>query len=372
MMKRILFILTLLLLMTAKLAVKTPASQAAAVASNPDNPQASTAEVCTGTNLLVNPSFEGSYTGYEMPPPGHPDCGGTDHTICDRAQMAPGWHPWWRAAPRTELWMNIMPEYKPSLPHETPPRVRSGEKSQHYFSFWSTHEGGVYQQVAALVNGRYCLSAWGHAWSARTTLPGYLSDPNDHGELYQKVGIDPTGGTDWESSNIIWGDARMQYDQYGLFTVEAVAQAETVTVFLHSRPNIPVKHNDVYWDDAMLSRSDYLQVEPASGVGVLLAVDEPKTVKRTITIDLTPGLTWTAALDAAGTLKPTLSATTGQTSQNLEVTINSQGLALGTYSTTLTIGTGEGVPGSPATIPITLWVAADLEEVYLPAVLLGE
>jgi len=356
-------------LMTAGLGLKAPAGRAAPDAASPNMPQSSTAEVCTGTNLLFNPSFEGTYTGYEMPPPGHPDCGGANQTDCGRAQMAPGWHPWWRDAPRTEVWMNIMPEYKPSLPQETPPRVRSGEKSQHYFSFWSTHEGGLYQQVATVGNGRYCLSVWGHAWSSRTTLPGYLSDPNDHGELYQKVGIDPTGGTDWQSSNVIWGEARMQYDQFGLFTVEAVAQANTITVFLHSRPNIPVKHNDVYWDDATLSRADYLQVQPASGIGVLLDVDEPKSVKRIVTIDLTPGLTWTAALDPAGTLKPTLGATSGQAGQNLEVTINSQGLATGTYSTMLTIHAAEGVPGSPATIPITLWVAADVGELYLPAVL---
>jgi hypothetical protein len=369
MMKRILVVFTLLLLMTAALGLKAPASQAAPVAAGQNILQASTTEVCTGTNLLFNPSFEGTYTGYEMPPPGHPDCGGSDHSDCGRAQMAPGWHPWWRAEPRTEVWMNIMPEYKPSLPHETPPRVRSGEKSQHYFSFWSTHEGGLYQQVTAVANGRYCFSAWGHAWSSRRTLPGYLSDPNDHGELYQKVGIDPTGGTNWQSSHVIWSDARMQYDQFGLFTVEAVAQANTITVFLHSRPNIPVKHNDVYWDDATLSRADYLQVEPASGVSILLDMDEPKTVKRAVTIDLTPGLTWTASLDPAGTLKPTLSAMSGQAGQSLEVSISSQGLAPGAYHTTLTISTAEGVSGSPATLPITLWVAADVQDIYLPAAL---
>lgn len=369
MVKRILAILTLLLLVTAGLGLKAPSSQAATVAASLNPLQASTAEVCTGTNLIFNPSFEGTYTGYKMPPPGHQDCGGGNGTDCSRAQMAPGWHPWWRAAPRTEVWMNIMPEYKPSLPHETPPRVRSGGKSQHYFSFWSTHEGGAYQQVAAVPSGRYCFSAWGHAWSSRKTLPGYVSDPNDHGELYQKVGIDPTGGTDWQSSNIIWSDARMQYDQFGLFSVEAIAQANTITVFLHSRPNIPVKHNDVYWDDAWLSRADYLQVQPASGIGVLLDVDEPKTVKRIITIDLTTGLTWTASLDPAGTLKPTLSATSGQAGQILEVTINSQGLAVGAYDTTLTIHASDGVSGSPATIPITLRVAADVRELYIPAVL---
>lgn len=367
MVKRMLLALTLLLLLTAGIGLRAPTGQAASAVVSQETDGASTAEVCTGANLLFNPSFEGTYTGYRMPAPGHPDCGG-DGTNCGRAQMAPGWHPWWRDSPRTEVWMNIMPEYKPSLPHETPPRVRSGEKSQHYFSFWSTHEGGAFQQVAAVPGGRYCFSAWGHAWSSRQTLPGYLSNPNDHGELYQKVGIDPTGGTNWQSSHVIWGDARMQYDEFGLFTVEAIAQSSTITVFLHSRPNIPVKHNDVYWDDAHLSRNEYFHVEPAGGLGFLLDADRPRTVRRTITIDLTPGLSWTASLDPDGTLKPTLSASSGQAGENLEVTVDSRDLGIGVYTTTLTIQTTEGVADSPVTLPIALWISADVRDLYLPAV----
>jgi hypothetical protein len=35
-------------------------------------------------------------------------------------------------------------------------------------------------------------------------------------------------------------------------TVQAQAQASTVTVFLRSQTAWPFKHNDVYWDDARL------------------------------------------------------------------------------------------------------------------------
>ena len=157
---------------------------------------------CNSENLLANPSFEiGDYSPYVMDAPGHPDCQTWDQSepnqYCERVKLADDWHPWWRDEPRTENWMNIQPEYVPSTPQEQPPRVRTGDKSQHYFSFWSTMEAGLYQQVTAVPGATYCFNAWGHAWSARTTLNGWVSDPNDHGELHQRVGIDPIGGTDW-------------------------------------------------------------------------------------------------------------------------------------------------------------------------------
>lgn len=344
------------------------------LASTPQQPLTLTVgdeEVCVGTNLLANPSFEGSYPVYVMAAPGHPDCqtwfDDQPNQYCERVKLAEDWHPYWLNTPRTEGWMNIQPEYVPSLPHEQPPRVRSGAKSQHYFSFWSTHEGGLMQQVSALANGRYCFSSWGHAWSSRETLSGWLSDPNDHGQLYQRVGIDPTGGTDWQSPNVVWGDMRMQYDEFGLFSVEAVAQADTITVFLWSKANIPVKHNDVYWDDATLTLQHAASVAPGE-LTTLLDVDGPTAVTHTIAISLTPGLTWTAALDPSGTLPATLSQTNGTTSTHLLLTFNSSGLPAGTYTTTLTVTTTPAAPGSPFTVPVVLSVVPDLHQTFLPLV----
>jgi hypothetical protein len=329
-------------------------------------------EVCAGTNLLANPSFEGDYPVYVMAAPGHPDCqtwfADQPNQYCERAKMADDWHPYWLDTPRTEGWMNIQPEYVPSLPHEQPPRVRSGEKSQHYFSFWSTHEGGMYQQVNALVDGRYCFSSWGQAWSARDTLPGWLSDPNDHGELFQRVGIDPTGGTDWQSPNVVWGTMRMQYDAFGLFRVEAVAQADTITVFLWSRPNIPVKHNDVYWDDAQLTLYQAAEVLPGE-ITSLMDVDMPTAVTHTISISLTPALSWTASLDSAETLPATLSQTSGSSSADLSLTFESNGLPIGIYTSTVTIDVTPTVSGSPFVLPVTLHVVPELYETFLPVAL---
>ncbi|WP_420627311.1 hypothetical protein [Candidatus Leptofilum sp.] len=326
-------------------------------------------EVCTGSNLIANPSFEGDYPVYIMPAPGHPDCQtwspDQPNQVCERVKLADDWHPYWLDTPRTEPWMNIQPEYVPSLPHEIPPRVRSGEKSQHYFSFWSTHEGGMMQQVSAVENGRYCFSSWGQAWSSRETLPGWVSDPNDHGELFQRVGIDPTGGTDWQSPNVVWGEMRMQYDEFGLFSVEAVAEAETITVFLWSRPNIPVKHNDVYWDDARLTLMESAQVT-SGGLTKLLDVDKPTAVTHTIGISITETLAWSASLDPAGTLPASLSQMSGSSSSDVDLSFDSAGLSSGTYTTTVTVSVTPTVPGAPFTIPVTVHVVPELYETFVP------
>jgi hypothetical protein len=67
------------------------------------------------------------------------------------------------------------------------------------------------------------------------------------------VGIDPTGGTDPLADTVVWGQGAHIYNEYAQVpSVEATAQADTVTVFLRSRTLWPFKHNDAYWDDAEL------------------------------------------------------------------------------------------------------------------------
>ncbi|MEJ2748091.1 MAG: hypothetical protein P8183_09320 [Anaerolineae bacterium] len=337
------------------------------------HPSAPSTTSCTGLNLLNNPDFEGEYTTYIMPPPGHPDCQTWDPSMpnqtCERAQMPAGWAPYWRDNPRPETWINIMPEYTASTPDQVnPDRVLSGDRSLHYFSFFSTHEGGAYQQVTAVPGGLYCFSAYGHSWSAATDSDWYSDPDPNNGEMFQKVGIDPTGGTDWTSPDIIWSSEREQYDYFGQFTIEAVAQANTVTVFLYSRSNKPVKHNDVYWDNAALQRDMQLDVGNAS-LGLLVDDNVPQTSTQTVTINLSAGFTWTAALDAAGTITPVLSQVEGSAGQNLSVTINSSGFPTGTYTNTITISSASGVVGSPAQVPVTLWVVPEVANVYLPAMM---
>ena len=363
------FMSTTFILMGITFAVSAQHSQAPTAASPVDTTdETPPGEPCVGENLLANPSFEGQYTSYELS--GYDDWRIDDcnYLSCGRAQMASDWHPYWRTDERSEVWLNIMPEYKPSLPHETPPRVQEGEKAQHYFSFWSTHEAGMYQQVTAVPGGKYCASIWGHAWSDRTSDDYYSGDPDDDGDLYQRIGIDPTGGTDWQSPNIIWGEMRQQYDEYGVFLAEATAESDTITIFTWSKAWIPVKHNDVYWDDAQLTLTQYGKVLNSTN-RALAAVDHPQTITQTIQIKVAGGVEWHASLAPNGNITPTLAQTTGSESTDLAVTLNTIGLSEGYYESTVLITFDPEMPNAPVAIPIGVLIVPEIQNVYLPMII---
>ncbi|MCB0027948.1 MAG: LysM peptidoglycan-binding domain-containing protein, partial [Anaerolineales bacterium] len=209
-----------------------------------------------GTNLLFNPGFEGEYTAY-IPNPGHAlygwqvaDCtpGYGGDAICGTAQMPANWWPWWISqTPSDPPWKNRMPEYKPA---EAPfvNRVHGGARASQYFTFHSTHTAGHVQVVPVPANANLRFSIWGQAWSdAEDSGASIFPTP-----MNMKIGIDPTGGTDPYSPNIVWSGSTSVYDAYALFTVEARAQGSSVSVWTFSSPDEARKHNDVYWDDATL------------------------------------------------------------------------------------------------------------------------
>lgn len=368
-MKRIAPLLFLLAIATALIAVQHTEAQKRDEGREVARPAVNGCAADGAANLVENASFEGTYSAY-VPPDGHPDC---NFGVCQTAQMAPGWTPWWRSHDPADPGHIIrMPEYKPASAVFTDPvRVRTGDAAQQYFTFFSTHEAGFYQQVTVTAGLEYCFSIWGHSWSAQDDDDAY-SGPED-GILMQKVGIDPTGGTDWESAEIVWGAARTQYDIYGQFAVTATAQAPMITVFVYSQPSYAVKHNDVYWDDAFVgavSTSAGMTVTPNS-LAFLAHADAPMVMTRTLNVALSgePDMVWSAALSPTGTFTPTLSASSGVAGEPLTVTVDSSGYLTGTYTATLVITSTPAVAGSPAIIPMRLSVASELYDAALPAIL---
>jgi LysM repeat protein len=233
-------------------------------------------------NLLENPSFEGDFEIRCSFPGGKawiavPCDGPLPSRPWQSVMMAKGWSAWWQppnedpsskdfyktypnycgqlAPDNCVAWH--MPEYKDTRSAvQDPPRIRSGENSQKYFTFWSVHEGGVYQVVDGVRPGTLLrFSIYMHAWSA-TKMDG--REPNPHfsfGQtgMHMKIGIDPTGGTDPWSKDVVWSDEKDVYDKFERYEVQAVARSNKVTVFTHSRPENPMEHNDIYLDDAELT-----------------------------------------------------------------------------------------------------------------------
>ena len=367
-----LFVVTLSVVATLTQASERPPSAAEQAAAHPGRAtytlrrphMEGVAPECKGPNLLQNPSFEGEYSAWE-PPDGHPDC---PAGICTTAQMAEHWTPYWRSHdPDDPPWIIVNPEYKPAESvFVNPPRVRSGDRAQQYFSFFTTHEAGFYQSAPVEPGSEYCFSIWGHSWSAGDDDDAFTG-PED-GIMQQRVGIDLTGNTDWESGTIQWGEMLVVPDFYDAFLLRGVAQSDLMTVFAYSQPMWAVKHNDVYWDDARLVK---VALDPVRSVVFLEETGEQGFTELLWPINLSgpADLAWTAEIQPGANIPGlSLSRLTGSAGQNTRMSIDSTGAAPGAYHATIIVTASEAVAGSPATINVVLTITDEIKGLHLPTI----
>ena len=234
-----------------------------------------------GPNLLVNGGMEGKYVMQCSARNGAPwvavPCGDPVDFgamfLWATTQVPVGWTAWWQPpntdrndpnfynnypnlcykedAPRgCAAWHN--PEYRDTAggPQTPPSRKVAGDNSQKYFTFYSLHEAGLYQTVGGIQPGaRLRFSVYMQAWASQANDPFTSAGQPTMG---MKVGIDPLGGNNPWSPNIIWSPVKEAFDHWELFSVQAVARADRVTVFTRSRPYFAIQHNDVYVDEASL------------------------------------------------------------------------------------------------------------------------
>ncbi|WP_119065432.1 LysM peptidoglycan-binding domain-containing protein [Aggregatilinea lenta] len=190
-------------------------------------------------NLLQNPGFEAPFVSING-----------DTTL----QVATGWQPWNLAGGSSSA-LNARPEYKAAPTN----RVRSGSSAQEYNTFYATHDAGVYQRVAVTPGTALQFSVYAYIWSSATfDNPSASEDPND---VQIRVGIDPTGGTDPASSNIVWSAPVEYYDQYRMLSVTATSSSTAVTAFVRSQPQDFVGTTNIFLDDAYLGPTGSAPVE---------------------------------------------------------------------------------------------------------------
>jgi len=189
-------------------------------------------------NLLKNPSFEDAYDAYGQ---------------YRELRTAAGWTPWWIEHEGDEGYLLRRPECRQANHFIFANRVKSGEYAQQCFTFYGTHEMGVYQQVNVASGQVLLFSIWVQVWSSSLSDPAVSELP---GFVKVAVGIDPTGGTDPLSPVIHWSDEIEAYDRWHFQFVQEVAQNNVITVFTRSRAQFAVKHNDLYWDEAGLVDAD--------------------------------------------------------------------------------------------------------------------
>lgn len=185
-------------------------------------------------NLLINPGFEQPYDNFDDVMP---------------RQLASGWLPWNLGAAADQ------PQYAPASA-QNPDRILSGEDAQKLTFFLSANPSiaGVYQTVSGLEPDfplTFAVNAYVYS-TATEEDPDTSDTPNG---VTIEVGIDPLGGADPLSPDIIWSEPAEQYDNYYQVAVSAAAQESTLTVFV--RASIPAERwqTDIYLDDAILSDS---------------------------------------------------------------------------------------------------------------------
>ncbi|MCY4246274.1 MAG: LysM peptidoglycan-binding domain-containing protein [Chloroflexi bacterium] len=184
-------------------------------------------------DLLINGDFDGEFITREGAAPRH---------------VAEGWVPWHiPSSAASPSFANHDPNYD-----QENDRVRTlGGTAQKYFTLFATHQGGLYQRVAGLRSGTtYRFSLYGYVWSSSFEDADASEDP---GDVELRVGIDPTGGTDGASPDIIWStSATFYYDAYRQYAVIATAENDAITVFIESTAGGPRANNYIYVDDAAL------------------------------------------------------------------------------------------------------------------------
>ncbi len=183
----------------------------------------------SGSNVLANPGFEGGMRRTSL-----------------SSWVSDGWNPWFiHTADQSQQTFGREPEFAVA---ERPSQAHSGNKFMRWFSTFGHHNGGLWQRVPAPRGATATFSLWMYGWSSRGDTFGV-----SEGGVYQKwVGIDPYGGTDATSANVVWSPANTDMDRYVEMTVSTTVLGDAVTVFARGEPLWPVKHNDVLVDDASL------------------------------------------------------------------------------------------------------------------------
>jgi LysM repeat protein len=256
------------------------------------------------------------------------------------------------------------PEYRDTLggPQDTgPSRKVAGDNSQKYFTFYSIHEAGLYQVIGGVKPGdRLRFSVYMEGWSTGTNDP-YHSDLNQH--MNFQVGIDPTGGNNPWSSNIVWTAPAESFDKFTQFSVEAVARNNVVSVWTKSLPELALQHVDVYVDEASLNVVQSARPTPPR-TSTTRVITTTKVITNSRGITSTVIVTRTIAV----TPVPTRPITSTRVVSITKVVTDSEGITYTIVVTRTIVVTP--VPTKPitstiSTTPVTSTVAANIPDIYV-------
>ncbi len=143
-----------------------------------------------------------------------------------------------------------------SGPWLDPPRVYGQGQAARFFCTFGICVGGYLQRVQVTPGQRYVLTAQVHSWCTEDSANhrrSQLETRDDQFNCELALGIDPTGGADPLSPNIIW-NTLYAYDTYTFLSTPAVvAPGPAMTLYLRGRNLWALLHNDFHFDQVSFS-----------------------------------------------------------------------------------------------------------------------
>lgn len=248
------------------------------------------------SNLLTNPGFEGTYTPFEAD--------------ANRV-VAPGWSAWNAAHKDSDPGYIVVPQYRDAKTSNVV-RIRGGQSAQELFEFYAAFTGGVFQRIPVTPGTKLKFSVYMSVWSTSLNNPAKSEQPS---RVILQVGIDPKGGMDGESSDVVYSTPKSltggDYDTFTNFnplSVEATAAGNFVTVFTKAAFLDPVQFNHIYLDDAELVVSGLPSPTPTATLPPTVTLPPTNTLTAPTVGPGTPAASITAASPTA-TFTVTPSAT---------------------------------------------------------------
>jgi hypothetical protein len=190
-----------------------------------------------------------------------------------------------------------------------------GQASQRIWSDYVPFRAGIWQRIAGVTSGQTyiararMLSVFGEG---DTPIPGM--------NIGKQIGLDPHGGDDVSSPNVVWSDVnwvdRIWQEGDTALWVTAVAEADRMTLFVRV-DNVYGGHNDLCYIDEVTLHS----FEPAATPTQSLT--PTPTATEASTSATSPGSTMTPSLPGGSTASatPLPEGTATSTSANLPPTV---------------------------------------------------
>jgi hypothetical protein len=194
------------------------------------------------------------------------DEGFEDYKKIRELTVPKGWTPAW--VDGNEPGVLHRPEYDQKDKQAGQPEVHTGRFAANFFTVHATHDACLYRTFKV---GK------GKGVRARVMVMGvsHEDDMVTDGGHGMQVGIDATGGTDFTALSAVYGDWYSSYMKGKKFGdmeykerkwvevgVDAISEAEEITVFLHSKADFAVDINASHWDDFVLEVGDPSEVTP--------------------------------------------------------------------------------------------------------------